>query len=151
MKRAGQGPSAVFGVVFAIALAGASLPNAKAEVEEARSFAMEAADPHIKQGFLIRGEPWSGKVKPGGRKIVRHQLFRGNEYWFWLGCSTLTKGLTVRVYDRKGRPVHVETLTGEHWAAARVLPPKTGTYLIVVSADKAAKAPADWSLSYGYR
>ena len=40
---------------------------------------------HLKAGFNIRGESWDGAIKPGKRKVVKHQLFRGNEYWFWLG------------------------------------------------------------------
>lgn len=133
---------------FLVAVFGAV--TVQASVEEAHSFAMEAAAPRIKQGFNVRSETWSGDLKSGRRKIVRHQLFRGNEYWFWLGSSVPKSGLTVRVYDRKGRPVHVEVSKGDYWSAARVLAPKTGTYLVVITSAKDAPK-ADWSLAYGYR
>ena len=128
---------------------------AQSSVNEAHSFAMEGAADHVEDGFVIRGEPWTGKLAPGGRKVIKHQLFRGNEYWFWLGSPAAGAGLTVKVYDRKGRPVHVETTSGERWAAARVLPPKTGTYLIVVTSPAkkgaAGSTKLDWALSYGFR
>lgn len=126
----------------------------EASVREAHRFAMEAAKAHVEDGFAVRGEPWSGRLAPGGRAALKHQLFRGNEYWFWLGTPASGAGLTVKIYDQKGRPVHVETQSGERWCAARVLPPKTGTYIVVVSApdgpEKVAEA-FDWSLSYGFR
>lgn len=121
-----------------------------ASVEDARSFSMEAAEPHLKDGFSLRSESWSGSLKPGKRKAIRHQLFRGNEYWFWLGVSERSTGITLKVYDRKGRPVHVETVRGEYWVAVRVLAPKTGTYLIVVSSPDDG-VESNWSLAYGYR
>ncbi len=121
-----------------------------ASVEEAYSFAMEAAEPHLKAGFNIRGESWDGQIKPGKRKIIKHQLFRGNEYWFWLGTSAAGAKLSLKIYDRKGRPVHVETVVGEYWVATRVLAPRTGTYLVVVGGGE-GDAEVDWSLAYGYR
>ena len=128
----------------------AQLVIAPAEVEDARSFSMEAAVPHLKDGFSMRSESWSGGLKPGKRKAIRHQLFRGNEYWFWLGVSEPSTRITLKVYDRKGRPVHVETVRGEYWVAVRVLAPKTGTYVIVVgSPDDGVES--NWSLAYGYR
>jgi len=125
-----------------------------ASVQEAHSFAMEGAEAHVKDGFSLRGEPWTGRLAPGGRAVLKHQLFRGNEYWFWLGTPTSNAKLTVKIYDRKGRPVHVETKTGDRWSAARVLPPKTGTYIVVVTAPAESKKVGeafDWSLSYGFR
>ena len=129
----------------------ASPVGVRASVEEAHSFAMEAAAPHVKQGFNIRSDSWSGTLADGKNKIVRHQLFRGNEYWFWIGTSKPRTGLTLKIYDRKGRPVHVEAISGKYWAAARVLPPKTGSYLVVISAGKKGAGGVDWSMSYGYR
>ena len=52
-------------------------------VNEAISIALEAATPYVEQGFEVREDNWSGEVEPGKPLLVRHQLFRGNEYWFW--------------------------------------------------------------------
>lgn len=123
---------------------------APASVEDAKSFSMEAAAPHLKDGFSMRSESWSGSLKPGKRKAIRHQLFRGNEYWFWLGLAEASTRVSLKVYDSRGRPVHVETVQGEYWVAVRVLAPKTGTYLVVISSPDDG-VESNWSLAYGYR
>jgi len=51
-------------------------------VNEAISLALEAATPYVEQGFEVREDNWSGEVEPGKPLLIRHQLFRGNEYWF---------------------------------------------------------------------
>ena len=95
----------------------------------------------------------------GKKKAIKHQLYKGNEYWFWLGSPVPGIKLSVKVYDSKGRPVDVETKTEKHTASARVLAPKTGTYYIVIKATaeklkdaKKLKGKAfDWALAYGFR
>ena len=56
-------------------------------VNEAISLALEGATPYVEQGFEVREDNWSGEVQPGKPLLIRHQLFRGNEYWFWAGTS----------------------------------------------------------------
>ncbi len=143
----------VFATVWVLVMSG------PASVEDARSFSMEAAGPHLKDGFSMRSESWSGSLKPGKRKAIRHQLFRGNEYWFWLGSPAPGVKLSVKVYDSKGRPVDVETTRGNHSASARVLAPKTGTYYIVIKAVPAnpkekkefKRNAVEWAMIYGFR
>src|SRR5947199_6349126 len=53
----------------------------------ARAFAVLAAEPYVKQGFHVREDYWPGDLAPGERKAIRQQLFKGNEYWFWLGTE----------------------------------------------------------------
>ncbi len=127
-----------------------------ASPEGAKSAAAEAVARQDGEGFQVRADHWSGRFEDGGgRKMLRHQLFRGNEYWFWLGSSPAGAGgtppPTLRVYDATGHPVDVEVQKGEDWASARVLPPKSGVYLIVVERVAGAEGGCDWSLSYGYR
>jgi hypothetical protein len=84
--------------------------------------------------------------------MVKHQLFRGNEYWFWLGCNEQETVLAVKVYDEDGRPVDVETKSGKGWSSARVLPPRTGTYRVVfVMEKKEGVEEFSWAMTYGYR
>ena len=108
----------------------------------------------------MRQDNWQGKLSVGTKKAIKHQLYKGNEYWFWLGSKTPGVKLSVKVYDSKGRPVDAETITkNKHSAAARVLAPKTGTYYIVIQALAAdvkeeKKFPRDaveWALIYGFR
>ena len=58
---------------------------ARASVDDAQSFALQAAEPYVKEGFQVREDYWGGDLAAGEKKAVRQQLFKGNEYWFWLG------------------------------------------------------------------
>ena len=125
--------------------------SALAILNEAHSFAMEAASEHVAQGFTVREDFWSGELKPGEKKIVKHQLFKGNEYWFWLGSATADALPSVSIYDAEGKLVQVESLSETNKASARVLPPKTGTYVILISVEAEEAEVADWALAYGFR
>jgi len=58
-----------------------------ASVDDAQSFALQAAEPYVKEGFQVREDYWGGDLGSGEKKAVRQQLFKGNEYWFWLGTE----------------------------------------------------------------
>lgn len=111
-----------------------------------------ASADYVKEGFKVRAEFWSGSAEPGKKQAIKHQLFRGNEYWFWLGSDSKGTRLAVKVYDEKGRPVDVETKSGDGAASARVLPPQTGNYTIIfVSEKKDGSKEFAWAMTYGYR
>lgn len=142
-------------------------------VNEAISIALEAATPYVGQGFEVREDNWSGEVEPGKPLLVRHQLFRGNEYWFWAGTSWPGASVKVDIFDSSGNSVGLESFAKNSYAGGRVLPQKTATYFIRVIAEydpekAAAEARAagflpegdgvgefrgtvDWGLVYGYR
>ena len=79
-------------------------PAVFASVDDAQSFALQAAEPYVKQGFQVREDYWGGDLGSGEKKAVRQQLFKGNEYWFWLGTEV----------DRAKVSVHV-TIRMESW------------------------------------
>ncbi len=64
-----------------------SFRAAPASVDDAQSFALQAAEPYVKEGFQVREDYWGGDLAAGEKKAVRQQLFKGNEYWFWLGTE----------------------------------------------------------------
>lgn len=134
-----------------LALAAAMALPARATVDDSHSAAMEAAVPAVKLGFKIRQEYWKGTLKSGEQKAVRQQLFKGNEYWFFLGTDAEDATLKIDVYDKKGTKVTVETKTGENNAAVRVVAPATGTYTVVFSLVSKENAEIPWALAYGYR
>jgi len=110
-----------------------------------------------KDGFKIREDFWTGVAKVGSRNSLKHQLFRGNEYWFWLAAAQVGPPPSLKVYDAKGRPVDVETKADKGWVAARILPPRTGTYTVVFlfespkDSRKEAGESVTWAMTYGYR
>jgi len=142
-------------------------------VNEAISYAFEAATPYVEQGFEVREDNWSGEVEPDKPLLVRHQLFRGNEYWFWAGTSWPGATIEVDIFDSEGNSIGLESFTKGSYAGVRALPQKTATYFIRVVAkydkdgkglteeEKGANAPVDgvgefsgtldWGLVYGYR
>jgi len=132
------------------------LPAARAFVDEAHSAIMEAVAGHIEDGFTIREEYWKGQLESGGKKLIRHQLFRGNEYWFWSATSTPGCEIKLEVYDAAGSSVTLERATTGTVRGVRATPAQTGSHYILVqvsrtSDEQTSKAPVqliDWALVY---
>lgn len=123
----------------------------RATVDEAHDYTMEAATPFVEQGYTVREDYWNGEVASGQRLAVRHQLFKGNEYAFWLGTASDDCELELAVYDAKGQPVHMERKEDKHAVSVRVNPPRTGTYTVVFSVKSKKERGVTWALAYGYR
>ena len=140
-----------FGKVACAALVLVAATFSYATVDEAHDFAMEAATPFVEQGFIVREDYWNGEVKSGQKLMITHQLFKGNEYAFWLGTSQEGVTLDMKVFDEKNQPVQINAKADKCFMSVRVNPPKTGTYKIVFEL-KSKKEPAVlWALAYGYR
>ena len=122
-----------------------------ATVDESHDFAMEAATPFVEQGFIVREDYWNGEVKSGQKLMITHQLFKGNEYAFWLGTSQEGVTLDMKVYDEKNQPVQISAKADKFFMSVRVNPPKTGTYKIVFELKSKASSGVLWALAYGYR
>jgi hypothetical protein len=123
-----------------------------ASVDDAQSFALQAAEPYVKQGFQVREDYWGGDLGSGEKKAVRQQLFKGNEYWFWLGTEVDRAKVAVHIYDSDGKLAE-EPDSGEkgHFAAAHVIPKTTGSYFIIVSVEESPEERTHWALVYGFR
>jgi hypothetical protein len=124
-----------------------------ATIDESHDFTMEAADPFVGQGFIVREDYWNGEVKSGQRLMVRHQLFKGNEYAFWLGTANDDCKLSVQIFDEKGNPIEITTKegVGKHFTSVRVNPPRSGSYSIIFSVTSSREKSVFWALSYGFR
>src|ERR1700676_368123 len=55
--------------------------TARATVDDALSFALEAMTPYIKDGYTIREDTWGGDLPVATAKAISQQLFKGNDYW----------------------------------------------------------------------
>ncbi|HYF34129.1 MAG TPA: hypothetical protein VD994_02475 [Prosthecobacter sp.] len=122
-----------------------------ATVDDAHSAAMEAATPFVEQGFIVREDYWNGEVKSGQKLMIRHQMFKGNEYAFWLGTSQENITFELKVFDEAGKEIDLDPKSGEMNASVRVNPPNTGTYTIVFSLTSKKEKSVYWALAYGYR
>jgi hypothetical protein len=103
-------------------------PAVVASVDDAQSFALQAAEPYVKQGFQVREDYWGGDLGSGEKKAVRQQLFKGNEYWFWLGTEVDRAKVSVHVYDSDGKLAEEpDGWEKGHFAAAHIIPKTTGS------------------------
>ena len=138
--------------VLGIAVMAAVVPVSFASVDDAQSFALQAAEPYVKEGFQVREDFWGGDLAAGEKKAVRQQLFKGNEYWFWLGTDVEKASLSVHVYDAEGKLVEQpDSWQKGQFAAARVTPAATGTYYIIVNVEQSPEERTHWALVYGFR
>ena len=122
-----------------------------ATIDDALSFALEAADPYVKEGFTVREDYWGGDLPVKQQKAIVHQLFKGNEYWFWMGTDVDNAKISVHIYDSDGNLCEVEHFQKAHMAAARVVPKTTGSYYLIVEIEKSDRERTHWSLAYGFR
>ncbi len=138
--------------IFAAAVAAVILaPRAGATVDDALSFAYEAATPYVKQGFVVREDAWGGDLGLKDQKAVTAQLFKGNEYWFLTGTDVRGAEVTVSVYDSSGKLAQAEAWQRGRFSGARVVPAQTGTYYAIITVHKSPKERTPWALVYGYR
>ena len=127
-------------------------PAIFATVDDAQSFALQAAEPYVKQGFQVREDYWGGDLGSGEKKAVRQQLFKGNEYWFWLGTEVDRAKVSVHVYDSDGKLAEEsDGWEKGHFAGAHVIPKATGSYFIIVSVEESSEERTHWALVYGFR
>lgn len=128
-----------------------SLP-AKATIDDALSFALEAATPYVKEGFTVREDYWGGDLAEKEKKTIVQQLFKGNEYWFWMGTDTESARISVHIYDSEGKLAEAESWQNKpHMAAARIVPKATGSYYLVVEIRRSPEERTHWALAYGFR
>src|SRR6187200_1968380 len=97
----------------------------QASVDDAQSFALQAAEPYVKDGFQVREDYWGGDLGAPEQKAVKQQLFKGNEYWFWLGTEVDKAKISVHIYDAEGKLVENDSWQKSHFAAAHVTPQTT--------------------------
>ena len=54
-----------------------------------------------RKGYTLREDAWGGELTTGKAKAISHQLYKGNDYWFGMGCAVA--GSTVRVRSVRQR------------------------------------------------
>ena len=136
---------------FAVCITLAALTPARATIDDALSFALEAADPYVKEGYTVREDYWGGDLPVKQAKAIVHQLFKGNEYWFWMGTDTEKAKISIHIYDSDGNLAEDESKSMPHKAIAHIRPKKTGTYYLIVEVEKSPEERTYWSLAYGFK
>lgn len=124
---------------------------ALAYVDDALSFAYEAANPYAQQGWIIREDAWGGDLGAGDKKAVTAQLFRGNSYIFFLATDVETATLRVNIYDSEGKLAESKSWQRGRFAFAEIKPRATGTYYAIVEILTSPEERTGWALVYGFR
>lgn len=126
-------------------------PLLRATIDDALSFALEAASPYVKEGFTVREDYWGGDLPVKTQKAIVHQLFKGNEYWFWMGTDVEGAKISVHIYDAEGNLAESESKSVDKFAMAHVTPKTTGSYYLIVEVEKSSEERTHWALAYGFR
>ncbi|MFA7344116.1 MAG: hypothetical protein WC003_07410 [Terrimicrobiaceae bacterium] len=127
------------------------LATALAYVNDALSFAHEAAAPYIKRGFNVREDAWGGDLGVKDQQAVTAQLFKGNDYWFCLGTEVKGAVVTIHLYDSQGKLAEAESWRKDRFAGAHIVPAKTGTYYAIITVDKSPQERTGWAVVYAYK
>ena len=135
------------------------LHPARASKGDAHDEAMALAE-KSRKGFKVREDFWSGTCKPGEKKTVKIQLFKGNEYWFWLGSDEDFGDISFDVFDAAGNKVSSEATSSDLAKGVRITPARTGTYVAVFTITLKPTPPGQkieepakiwWALAYGWK
>lgn len=129
----------------------ALLVPAFAYVNDALSFAHEAATPYVKKGFSVREDAWGGDLGVKDQQAVTAQLFKGNEYWFCLGTEVKGAVVTLHIYDSQGKLAEAESWQKGRFGGARIVPTKTGTYYAIITVEKSPQERTGWAVVYAYK
>lgn len=124
---------------------------AHAYVDDALSFAYEAANPYAKQGWIIREDAWGGDLGVGDKKAVTAQLFRGNSYMFFLATDVEGAVLRVNIYDSEGKLAESKSSQRGKFAITEIKPRATGTYYAIVQVVSSPEERTGWALVYGFQ
>ncbi len=125
---------------------------ARAVVDDAHSFALEAAQEDVEKGGVkIRYDYASGVLKNGQSTTVGYQVFRGNAYWFYLGSSELATKFTVSVTDADGNEIKGEVKKYANSYVFQFVPERTMLVAVTLSGVAEDAEVFDWALVYGYK
>ena len=129
----------------------AIITSADATLDDAIKSAIQAMDPYVKQGYVVRDDQWGGDLGLREQKAIPHTLFKGNDYWFCMGSDVDNAKVAIHLYDSKGRLAENDSWQRGRFAAVRILPPSTGTYYVIVEVTASPKDRTTWAMVYGYK
>lgn len=151
MKTLVKNRSLWYGIVsLAVLMAAPHLANAV--VDDAHSFALEAAQEDVEKGGVkIRYDYASGSLKNGQTTTVGYQVFRGNAYWFYLGSSEMATKFTCSVTDAEGKEIKGEVRKHDNSYVFHFVPERTMLVAVTLSGVAKDAEEFSWALVYGYK
>lgn len=103
--------------------------------------------------FILRESSWSGEIAPGKARLLQLQLFKRNEYHFWMAVPDRKASVNLNIYDGKGQLVGTETISygAGNVGGLIVTPRETGVYYLRISLQTTIESPQKWSVIYAWR
>ncbi len=124
-------------------------------LDEVKLIAQRAALAHLggEKPFILRESSWSGEIEPGQAKLVQVQLFKRNDYHFWIAVPDRRAAIHLNLYDSKGELVEATAHRYESPNVASLVasPAETGVYYLRIAVEATAKEPQRWVVVYAYR
>jgi hypothetical protein len=127
----------------------------KPSLDELKLVAQQAAIPHLGGGnpFILRESTWSGEVEPGKARLIQVQLFKRNDYHFWVAMPDRKAAVNLNLYNGKGELLEAKTLRYEtpNLASLIATPSETGIYYLRLSLQTTVEETQPWMVIYAYR
>lgn len=127
----------------------------KPALDELKLIAQQAAIPHLGGGnpFILRESTWSGSVEPGKARLIQVQLFKRNDYHFWVAMPDRKAAVNLNLYNGKGELLEAKNLRYETTNVASLIasPSETGVYYLRVSLQTTVEKTQPWTVIYAYR
>ncbi len=124
-------------------------------IDEVKLIAQRAAMASLtgERPFILRESSWSGMIDPGKARLIQLQLFKRNEYHFWMAVPDRDAGVNVHIYDGNGEIVEGETIRYDvrNVAGLIVRPSESGVYYLRISLQTTVATPQEWAVIYAYR
>ena len=112
-------------------------------------------EPDAKQGYVLRQEGWNGTLPVGDNTPIRQQLFKNNDYRFYVWTDVKGAKMSVHIYDQDGNLIDgrtAEKANGEtHFAEVDVRPDATGSYYLIVKVEQSSAKSTAWQMAYAYK
>lgn len=125
------------------------------KVDEVKVIAQRAALPILggDRPFILRESSWSGEIAPGTAKLIQLQLFKRNDYHFWLAVPDRRAETGLGLYNGKGEAVKSEMRHHDdgNVVSLSASPEETGVYYLRISMGTATEEPQRWVVIYAYR
>lgn len=125
------------------------------EVDEAKLIAQQTAMRQLvgEERYVLRESSWGGEIASGKVKLVQAQLFKRNDYRFWLAVPDRRAIVSLSIYDGRGEQVEAQIETGDstNVSSLAISPEQTGVYYLRIALHGDLALTQRWSLIYAYR
>ena len=134
---------------------GQEVVDRKPSLDELKLVAQKAAIPHLGGGnhLILRESTWSGVVEPGKARLIQVQLFKRNDYHFWIAMPDRKAAVNLNLYNGKGELLEAKNLSYETPNVTSLVasPSETGVYYLRVSLQTTVEETQPWTVIYAYR